>query len=116
MLCDHLKAMKLLLIPASAAVAAGAIGLATPAQADANQDQAFLVSLNAAGITYNDPESAIAAGKTVCTLADGGKSGVEVVQVLQNGNPGLSQENAARFTAIAANVYCPAKLPAKGSG
>ncbi len=96
-------------------MAVGAIGLTAPARADANQDQAFLVSLDAAGITYKDPESAIAAGKTVCTLADGGKSGIEVVQVLQDGNPGLSQVNAARFTAIAAGVYCPGKLPAKGS-
>ena len=44
-------------------------------------------------------------------MADSGKSGVEVVKVLQDGNPGLAQANAARFMAIAANIYCPAQLP-----
>lgn len=88
-------------------------GLAAPAQADPSQDQAFLVSLNAAGITYQNPESAIAAGKRVCDMANEGKSGVELVKILQAGNPGLTQENAARFTAISAGVYCPAKLPPK---
>lgn len=92
------------------------IGLAVPAHADANQDQALLVSLGAAGITYRDPESAIAAGKSVCDLAGQGKSGVELVKILQAGNPGLSQVNAAKFTAIAAGVYCPAQLPAKDGG
>lgn len=79
--------------------------------ADPSQDQAFLVALGAAEITYKDPPSAIAAGKAVCDMAHGGKSGIEVVQVLQDGNPGLTQVNAAKFTAIAANVYCPAQLP-----
>ncbi|OBK18351.1 DUF732 domain-containing protein [Mycobacterium asiaticum] len=104
--------MKRLLVVISAVTA---LGVAAPARADANQDQAFLVALDAAGITYQSPDSAVSAAKKVCELADGGKSGIEVVQVLQDGNPGLSQVNAARFTAIAAGVYCPAKLPAKGS-
>lgn len=94
-----------------AACAAALIGVAAPAHADANQDQAFLVSLGAAGLTYKGPESAIAAGKKVCDMANQGKSGVEVVKVLQDGNPGLTQVNAARFTAISAGVYCPAQLP-----
>ena len=107
-LWDDLKAMKHLL---TLAACAAVIGLAAPARADANQDQAFLVSLKAAGISYRDPESAIAAGQKVCAMADSGKSGVEVVKVLQDGNPGLTQANAAKFTAIAANVYCPSQLP-----
>jgi hypothetical protein len=98
-------------IVAYAACAAALIGMAAPAHADANQDQAFLVSLGAAGLTYKDPESAIAAGKKVCDMANEGRSGVEVVKVLQDGNPGLTQVNAARFTAISAGVYCPAQLP-----
>ncbi|QLL09397.1 DUF732 domain-containing protein [Mycobacterium vicinigordonae] len=85
---------------------------AVPAHADAGQDQAFLVSLGAAGITFKDPPSAITAGKTVCELAEQGKTGVEVVKIIQGANPGLSQDNAARFTAIAAHTYCPSQLPA----
>lgn len=98
-------------IVAYAACAAALTCVAAPAHADANQDQAFLVSLGAAGLTYKDPESAITAGKKVCEMANEGKSGVEVVKVLQDGNPGLTQVNAARFTAISAGVYCPAQLP-----
>lgn len=94
-----------------AACAVALTCVAAPAHADANQDQAFLVSLGAAGLTYKDPQSAIAAGKKVCEMANEGKSGVEVVKVLQDGNPGLTQVNAARFTAISAGVYCPAQLP-----
>lgn len=105
--------MKVLLTVTSLAVL---VGLAVPARADANQDQAFLVSLGAAGITYKDPETAVAAGKSVCEMAGEGKSGVEVVKVLQAGNPGLSQSNAAKFTAISAGVYCPAQLPPKEGG
>ncbi len=101
--------MRILLFGAVAAAAV--VGLAPGVHADANQDQAFLVSLGAAGLTYRDPESAIAAGKKVCEMANEGKSGVEVVKVLQDGNPGLTQVNAARFTAISAGVYCPAQLP-----
>ena len=102
--------MRLLLAVTGLAVA---IGLGAPAHADPNQDQALLVSLQAAGIKYKDPASVIVTGKAVCDLAAEGKTGVEVVQVLQGANPGLSQENAARFTAIAAGVYCPSTLPPK---
>lgn len=112
-LWDDRRAMKMLFLLTSLAVS---VGLALPAHADANQDQAFLVSLNAAGITYKDPESAIAAGKSVCDMAGAGKSGVDVVKVLQAGNPGLSESNAAKFTAISAGVYCPAQLPPKDGG
>jgi len=104
--------MKLLLATGGLAAVIGlALLPARPAHADANQDQAFLASLGASGITYKDPASAIAAGKTVCDMANQGKSGIEVVKAIQDGNPGLTQEHAAQFTAIAANVYCPAQLP-----
>src|SRR5258705_410611 len=72
---------------------AAVIGLAAPAHADATQDQAFLVALQAAGITYNSPDNAVAAGKDVCEMAKSGKPGVEVVKVLQSQNPGLNQTN-----------------------
>ena len=34
----------------------------------------------------------------------------DVVKTVQSENPGLHGDNAARFTAIAANVYCPTTL------
>lgn len=100
--------MKLLLTVASVAAV---IGLAAPAHADANQDQAFLVALGSAGITYQSAENAVKAGKSVCDMAKSGKPAIDVVKVLQDENPGLSQTNAAKFTAISAGVYCPDQLP-----
>jgi len=103
-------------LPVALVSAAAVIGLAAPAHADATQDHNFVVSLQAAGITYTSPESAVAAGKQVCEMAKSGKPGVEVVKTLQSENPGLSQTNAAKFTAISASVYCPDQLPGVNSG
>jgi Protein of unknown function (DUF732) len=87
---------------------AAAIGLAVPARAD--DDVAFLASLQAAGITYPDPSRAIAAGKWVCQAVGRGTQLADVVKSIQAQNSGLTGDNAARFTAIAANVYCPQAL------
>ncbi|KZS77924.1 DUF732 domain-containing protein [Mycobacterium persicum] len=101
--------MRLLLVLAGVAAV---IGLAAPARADAKQDQAFLVALGAAGITYQNADATIATGKKVCDMAKDGKSAIEVVTYLQGLSPQLTRSNAARFTAIAAGVYCPEQLPA----
>lgn len=83
------------------------IGMAVPAYADSTDDQ-FLAALGAAGITYPDPDKAIAAGKGVCTAAvDQNIRMVNVVIAIHNSNPGLAWDKAAKFTAIAANTYCP---------
>jgi hypothetical protein len=88
---------------------AAAIGMAVPASADSNDD-AFIASLNAAGITYPEAGRAIAAGKWVCQEVGQGKPMVDVVNEVQAQNSRLRGDNAARFTAIAANVYCPSAL------
>ena len=90
---------------------AAMIGMAVPANADSNDD-AFLASLQAAGITYPDPGRVIAAGKWVCQAVGQGTQMVDVVKTIQTQNSGLHGDNAARFTAIAANVYCPKALSA----
>ena len=89
------------------------VGMAGLARADSNDD-AFLASLHAAGITYPDPARAIAAGKWVCQTVGNGTQMVDVVKTIQAQNSGLHGDNAARFTAIAANVYCPQALSANG--
>ena len=88
---------------------AAAIGMAVPAHADGNDD-AFLASLQAAGITFPDPGRAIAAGKWVCQAAGQGTPMADVVKAVQAQNSKLREDNAAKFTAIAANVYCPNAL------
>ena len=92
-------------------IVAVAIGVAAPAYADANQDQAFLVAVQSAGFTFANADNAIAVGKEVCEQAKAGKSAAEVVKHVQDQNPGINQQTAASFTAIAAGVYCPDQLP-----
>jgi Protein of unknown function (DUF732) len=106
--------MRLVLLLASVAAV---IGTAAPAYADIDgNDQAFLVALKQAGLTYQDPDRAIAVGKTVCNLVDGGMTGVEIVKNLQDLNPGFEGDGAAKFTAIAAEAYCPKSLTGEGQG
>ncbi|OSC37446.1 DUF732 domain-containing protein [Mycobacterium decipiens] len=107
-LWDDQGGMRLFLLPTVISLAA-MIGTAAPAYADSKDDE-FIASLDAAGLTYPDPGRAIAAGKAVCKWADAGKGAVEVVSEVQNANPGLHGDSAARFLAIAANVYCPKAL------
>jgi hypothetical protein len=85
------------------------IGMAVPAHADSNDDQ-FLATLQAAGITYSDAGRAVKAGKAVCRMVGQGTQLVDIVKTVQNLNPKLRSDNAARFTAIAANAYCPTAL------
>jgi hypothetical protein len=100
--------MRLLLLLASAAVV---IGTAAPAYADPSaKDQSFLNALTQAGLTYMNADRAITAGKQVCSLADDGMTGEEIVKNLQDRNPGFQGPGAAKFAAIAASAYCPEKL------
>ncbi len=100
--------MKKVLLLAGVAVA---IGTAASAHADITaKDQAFLNSLSQAGLVYMSPERAVAAGKSVCDLADGGMEGAEIVKNLQEKNPGFNGDGAAKFAALAAQSYCPEKL------
>ncbi|HTY31999.1 DUF732 domain-containing protein [Mycobacterium sp.] len=100
--------MRLALLMAGVAVV---IGTAAPAYADPDaKDQAFLTALTQAGLTYLNADRAITAGKQVCSLADGGMTGEEIVKDLQDRNPGFEGQGAAKFAAIAASAYCPEKL------
>jgi hypothetical protein len=112
-LCDDQGTVKALLLTLT--TLAAAIGVAVPARAD-DKDVAFLTSLQAAGITYPDPSRAIAAGKWVCQAVGQGRQMVDVVKSIQAENSGLHGDNAARFTAIAANVYCPEALSGNTPG
>ena len=51
------------------------VAMAAPAHADNTDggngnDQAFLAALNQAGLTYQDPDRAVAAAKKVCDLVN----------------------------------------------
>ena len=95
--------MKLLLTLTSFAAI---IGMAVPAHADSTDD-AFISALNAAGITYSDPDAAVGAGKWVCDKVNGGTDMSDVVKTLTTKNTSLNPDKASKFAAIAANAYCP---------
>jgi hypothetical protein len=105
--------MRLLPILTSAAVI---IGMAAPAHADSdgNDDGAFLAALTQAGISYQSPDRAVAAGKKVCDLASGGKTQLEILRDVRDLNPGFTLDGAAKFAEAAANAYCPDQLGTEG--
>ena len=96
--------MRLLLMLAGLA---GMIGMAVHAYADSTDDQ-FLAAVGQAGIHFDDHDKAIAAGKSVCTMANTSNMRmVNIVIAIHNANPGLAWDKAADFTKIADNAYCP---------
>ena len=90
------------------------IGAAAPAHADpvnsSGADARFLAALNQAGITYQDPATAVGVGKRACQLMDEGSPQVEVIKSVSSSNPGFTVDGAAQFTMIAASAYCPQHL------
>ncbi|MCV7231969.1 MULTISPECIES: DUF732 domain-containing protein [Mycobacterium] len=87
------------------------VGLAAPAHADETSgDAAFLAALDQQGITHRGASQAIAAGRAVCELMDGGLSPLDTVNAVRSTNPGFTPEHAARFAVTAASAYCPQHL------
>ncbi|MDM4143142.1 MULTISPECIES: DUF732 domain-containing protein [Mycobacterium] len=86
-----------------------AIGLAVPAHADSTDD-AFIASLQAAGITFSDPGKAVGAGRWVCDTVGQGTPMPDVVKTLLSKNSGLHEDKANQFAAIAATTYCPSAV------
>jgi hypothetical protein len=78
-----------------------------PAHAEPGIDASFVDALTKAGITFNDPGNAVEAGHAACDLIAQGKPGIQVVQLVQQQNSGISTVSAAKFTAIAVSAYCP---------
>lgn len=103
-----MKRMKRLLILLSAAAV---VGLAAPAYADTSgEDAAFLTALNQAGLTHRGDGQAVAAGRAVCDLMNGGLTPMDTVAAVQSTNPGFTLAHAAKFTAISASTFCPEHL------
>jgi hypothetical protein len=89
------------------------MAIAIPAHADPTDspaDASFVEAVKQAGISFKDAPSAVTAGKSVCEFLDQGKSTVDVVALVIQQNSGISNLNAAKFTAIAESAYCPQYL------
>ncbi|MGV0633207.1 DUF732 domain-containing protein [Mycolicibacillus trivialis] len=97
-----------------AGVAATMIAIAAPAHADPTApdtgDAGFLAALDQAGVHHNGPAQAVAAGRAVCRLMDGGLSPVDTVNAVRSTNPGFSVQQSAVFAGVAATAYCPQHL------
>jgi len=96
---------------------AALIGGAAPAYAEpdigddgGNADAIFLAGLRASGLTFAGNDQAITAGHAVCSMANNGETGLQVVKQLTADNPGLTMDGAAQFAAVAAHAYCPHHL------
>lgn len=88
--------------------------MAAPAHAD-DTDDAFIASLDSAGITYSDSDLAVGAAKWVCKTLQGGTGMSDVVSTLESKNSDLNDDKANKFAAIAANAYCPYVISSKSS-
>lgn len=109
--------MKMLL--AVLGLAVGIVGVAH-AHADPGFDEqptdenreAFLADLSRVGISFQDPEQAVSAGKAVCGFVSRGVSGLQLLNDIRDNNPGLTTSGAAQFATISAKAYCPRALEA----
>jgi len=92
-----------------------AMGVAAPAHAApvppvAGDDAGFLAALQQDGISYPDPDQAVAAGKAACTCLNNGESGLGLIHDLKTRNSGFDMDSASQFAVIAAKYYCPQQL------
>jgi hypothetical protein len=88
-----------------AAALVGALGTASTAHADTN-DQAFLGALRAHGIEHESDQSEIMAGHLVCHQLGMGKTDEQVATDVMNSST-LDGDNAGFFVAVAERAYCP---------
>ena len=91
---------------------------AAPAYADprsSDNDADFLKQLTAAGLTYQDPDAAIAVAKDVCDLVDKGTPDTDIVKNLQLRNPQFTGTGAAKFTSNRGRGILPQIPDRRGS-
>jgi hypothetical protein len=93
----------------SAAIEMAPLAHAEPAT-PGGDEAGFLASLRSAGITYSAPDGAIKFAEAVCVSMGNGEFGPQMVNELKSENPGLTNDHAASFLAIAAKYYCPQQL------
>ncbi len=83
----------------------GPLGAATsPAHAD-SKDEEFLAALRSQGITYQSAAAAIAAGHSVCTELDQGRTPNQVAQDVMNAS-NLDGFHAGYFVGASIGAYC----------
>jgi hypothetical protein len=109
--------MKKIAVPAVlAGLISAAVVVAAPAHADTTSD-AFINSLNTAGIGYNDPGNAVALGQSVCPmLSQPGGSFASVASNVVGNAYGMSPPMASFFTGLAIQAFCPQVISSMANG
>ena len=92
---------------------AGVFGLSATMAAPIHADMmgnAFLNALNNAGISYSQPASTMALGRSVCPMVVQQGWTFESITAKMSENSGMSRDVAAAFTIVAIATYCPAVI------
>ncbi len=95
------------------ALIAGVFGLSATMAAPIHADMmgnAFLTALNNAGISYSQPVTTMALGRSVCPMAVQPGGTFESVVSKMAENNGMSHDAAGAFTIVAIATYCPAMI------
>ncbi len=99
----------------SAGLLAAAAGWAAPAQAD-TIDNAFLSSLDGAGINYGNPSDMVSIGQSVCPmLVEPGSTLAEAASSI-TGHGGMSPAIEKMVAGIAVSTYCPQMISSLAEG
>jgi hypothetical protein len=86
-----------------------AAGVAAPIQADM-MGNAFLTALSNAGISYSQPASTMALGRSVCPMVFEPGVTFDAISARVAEITGMPREAAAKFTIVAIATYCPALI------
>jgi len=92
---------------------AGVFGLSATMAAPIHADMmgnAFLNALNNAGISYSQPASTMALGRSVCPMVVQQGWTFESIAAKLSETSGMSRDVAAAFTIVAIATYCPAVI------
>lgn len=108
------QSRRMRLLPALVVGVSAAIGMAPLGHGDPGppgvDEAGFLASLRSAGITYSTPDGAMKFAKAMCVSMGNGEFGPQMVDELKSENPGLTNDHATSFLAIAVKYYCPQQL------
>jgi hypothetical protein len=80
-----------------------------------DQDNKYIQALNARGISFANPDAAIANGKLVCDDIGRGVSVPQITAAFRASNPGLA-DSANAYVTISVQTYCPQNNNLVGGG
>lgn len=111
----HRKTTPARLAALSAAVLAGAVFAAAPAQADPTSD-AFIDAVTNAGLGVGSQTDPVALGQSVCPmLAEPGQTAADAASSVADA-AGMGLGPATMFTGLAISAFCPGAMSALGNG